>query len=543
MLALLLVATGAKAGSIYQLGKSLTLEEAVKAKNVALAFKADESSELKVIYYDISKRFTMTDNSEDPTKGTKTHFALGDASSVFANINAQYRFKITGDMSYDNATAYSIQFVDDSKYFVVNWYGEDKANNKDGRAFTITAKEGTANGYTLTCYRTDEESKPSRAVTFAANGGTNSWQTAGIVYFYEIKDVYDQVNVVPTKSSIDLTTMSELWNFGKGTVTVDPTNAKVTTATAEVDGKTEGVNTGVGFDYLEFNVADYDKLVVKVTAQQKDFFVRVDQTGVDGCYQAEITSIDGSEQTITIDLSNGFATNQDDNGSHNTITAINRIYIWTSAIGEASFKEVYLEKSAKPDYLVRQNTTSNNYGTICLPFAASKPTNAYVYSVKGVDNQTTPTKLYVEEVSELAAGTAYIFQSTDANDVTFTKTGTADNLTAITTQPTSGLVGTFTADTDVPADSYILSGGKWLKSNSSKVNAYRAYLTGVSSLAVVDGTSGAKAMSLDFSATTGINSVQEAQQNGSAIYSISGVRVSKPTKGIYVRNGKKFVVK
>lgn len=288
------------------------------------------------------------------------------------------------------------------------------------------------------------------------------------------------------------------------------------------------VNFGAGLTDLNYNVSDYDYLVVKATTTSSNFTFHVysnDESNI-----SYNVSPSGQPSTI-IKLSDLSA------------TTISKVTFETIAEGTLTVNEIYFLKKGTGYEITRQNTTSNNYGTICLPFAASKPTNAYVYSVKGVDSQTAPTKLYVEEVNELAAGTAYIFQSTDANDVTFTKTGTADNLTAITTQPASGLVGTFTANTDVPSGSYILSGGKWLKSNSSKVNAYRAYLTGVSDLSVVDGKSGAKAMSLDFSATTGINSVQEAQQNGGAIYSISGVRVSKPTKGIYVRNGKKFVVK
>lgn len=288
------------------------------------------------------------------------------------------------------------------------------------------------------------------------------------------------------------------------------------------------VNFGAGLTGLNYNVSDYDYLVVKATTTSSNFTFHV--YGNDDSNISYNVSPSG-QPSVIVKLSDLSA------------STISKVTFETIAEGTLTVNEIYFLKKGTGYEITRQNTASGKFGTICLPFAASKPTNAYVYSVKGVDSQTNPTKLYVDEVSELAAGTAYIIQSTDANDVTFTKTGTAANLTAISTQPTSGLVGTFTADTDVPTDSYILSDGKWLKSNGSKVNAYRAYLTGVSSLAEVTETSGAKAISFGFSATTGINSVQEAQQNGGAIYSISGVRVSKPAKGIYVRNGKKFVVK
>ena len=49
-------------------------------------------------------------------------------------------------------------------------------------------------------------------------------------------------------------------------------------------------------------------------------------------------------------------------------------------------------------------------------------------------------------------------------------------------------------------------------------------------------------MSFDGSETTGIESTERAEEDG-AIYNLSGIQVNHPTKGIYVKNGKKYVIK
>ena len=43
--------------------------------------------------------------------------------------------------------------------------------------------------------------------------------------------------------------------------------------------------------------------------------------------------------------------------------------------------------------------------------------------------------------------------------------------------------------------------------------------------------------------TTGIETVKNAEQNSDAIFNLQGVRVSGAQKGIFIKNGKKYVVK
>lgn len=544
----LMVATGGRAAN-YKLGKSLTLKEALTKDNVALVFQKDASSALQVIYYDTAKEHTSTDG--------QTHFTLGAADTVFTNVNAQYKFKIAADMTYNNATAYSIQFVDDSKYLTVEWNGENKADSKDNRPFTITAvSDGTANCYEFTCYRTDDNNA-DRAITFAGNGGTDAYWVKGRIYMYELADVYDAINYVPAKSSIVLSKITTLFNWGgHNSSSVDATNAGFTTTFKDSEADTTvTVNTGIGYKDLNYNVADFDKLVIKLTVSKTTesgdypaIKVRVGDAGSNGNYQTpegdESVTIDGTEQTITIDLSNGLSTNNDNKGTSAAITTIKEIYAWTMSALKVTFNEIYFEKNGgiDKDYIVRQNTTADKYGTICLPFAAAAPSNAKVYSVVGYDDNN----VYLKEASSIEAGKAYVFQSSDANDITFTKNSTVENLTA-PTSATSGLIGTFTASTSVPKDSYILSSNKWLKvtaDGNNTVNQYRAYLTLSDDLKVATTPSGAKAMTVNGSFVTAINSVNAAKEGVNApAYNLAGQRVGNSYKGVVIMNGKKYMQK
>ena len=193
--------------------------------------------------------------------------------------------------------------------------------------------------------------------------------------------------------------------------------------------------------------------------------------------------------------------------------------------------------------LIRENTTADKYGTICLPFAASVPSNATVYDVVGVNSKDAPSELYLQSVDALEAGKAYVFQSSDAEDITFTKTGTEDNL--ISPAAADNLIGQFSGSAYVPIDSYILSGNQWKKvvsASSNIVKNYRAYLTLTESLVVPASDVRADViMDLSDGTATDIQTVHGEGFMVKDYYDMSGRRVAKPTKGMYIVNGKKIL--
>lgn len=171
-------------------------------------------------------------------------------------------------------------------------------------------------------------------------------------------------------------------------------------------------------------------------------------------------------------------------------------------------------------------TLANEWNTYCstndLDFAHVK-VEVYVVS------EVTATSAKLEAVTVVPAGVGFLIKGT-ANDkfsVPFAKSAGS---------VTSKLVGV-TEDTPLEGGNYVLSGDQFvLCSEGGTLPAHKAYLPGE----LV--TSGAKAFGFDFGDATGINEAKAAKADGT-IYSISGVRVAQPQKGVYIMNGRKVIVK
>lgn len=187
--------------------------------------------------------------------------------------------------------------------------------------------------------------------------------------------------------------------------------------------------------------------------------------------------------------------------------------------------------AATPNYWATYYNGSTSY-------TADENTTVYQAAVN-----TAKTGVTLTEVSgrEIPAGKAVILKST-AESITLTPASTTQTLDGNELQGVD-------AETTAPSNAYCLSNettgdaprGVGFYTYTGTIPAHRAYLV------VTDGPSNARGF-LGFGDddnTTGI-SLPEAvvvEDNG-AIYDLSGRRVTgQPQKGIYVKNGKKFVIK
>lgn len=211
---------------------------------------------------------------------------------------------------------------------------------------------------------------------------------------------------------------------------------------------------------------------------------------------------------------------------------------------------------ANSDY-TRTNTSADKYLTICLPYAATV-SGATLYTLKGVDSKTTPTKTYLEATNStsMTAGTPYIIKTTATADVTFT----CDFSTTYTDAASvNGLVGNYYKTTasatarvetgKTQYENYVLSSNKWLKVVSDSlptIGVNRAYLYAGDATVVTEGAA-ANEMTLDFddSETTGMDEQSVTATDvmtDDSWYSLQGVKMGTPTtKGIYIKGGKKFI--
>lgn len=200
----------------------------------------------------------------------------------------------------------------------------------------------------------------------------------------------------------------------------------------------------------------------------------------------------------------------------------NSLYAVEGGTDEPLSFNIYVKEAATAENI----TLANEWNTYCstndLDFTNVK-VEVYVVS------EVTATSAKLEAVTVVPAGVGFLIKGT-ANDkfsVPF-----AESAGSVT----SKLVGV-TVDTDLEAGNYVLSGNEFVPCNEAgTLPAHKAYLP----KELV--TSGAKAFGFDFGDATGINEAKAAKADG-AIYSISGVRVAQPQKGVYIMNGRKVIVK
>ena len=227
--------------------------------------------------------------------------------------------------------------------------------------------------------------------------------------------------------------------------------------------------------------------------------------------------------------------------------------------GDIKTSVVYLTDYAnpkltnRPDWyrtgdVVRAYTETGKFGTICLPYKASYA-GAEIYSISGKD----ASGISLSKVTGLLeAGKPYFYMASDVNgqdnkgavrNVNFFR---ADFDTYnVTPSENNGLIGTFSAITAPQGDNfYVLSGNKLYYTTDAKVNvgANKAYID-KSKIANKGGE--AKAF-IDFDEleATGIDAVDTAKTlKGGKFYDISGREVANPTRGLYIVNGKKVLIK
>ena len=201
-------------------------------------------------------------------------------------------------------------------------------------------------------------------------------------------------------------------------------------------------------------------------------------------------------------------------------------------------------------YNYTRSITDGKFGTICLPYNATV-TGATVYEIssKIMDGETFKGVNLTEVTGNtIVAGRAYIFKGTSST-LTATLSG---NAYSGSTASGTGLVGNLATDAielnGTGSAAYVLSNNKICRVVSGgvgdyvAVNQYRAY---IDPSALPSGARSAKFLDCD-DETTGIEAVNvntESANVSREYFNLSGQRVANPSKGLYIVNGKKVIIK
>ncbi|MCR5131704.1 MAG: glycoside hydrolase [Prevotella sp.] len=190
-----------------------------------------------------------------------------------------------------------------------------------------------------------------------------------------------------------------------------------------------------------------------------------------------------------------------------------------------------------------------SYATLYVPFDLAIPSNTSAYYVEQVENG----EAYLTEVLDgnIPAGTAVVIKNTNAlTEATFSVTS---GLTSVIDESANLLKGTYTAiDLNLSDNTSYYSLGRLngeigfykYTGGTITLGANKAYLD----TTVPSSSSSSKGFTLNFGDVTSIEQIEGATKNTNVqgdniFYNLSGQRVSHPTKGLYIVNGKKVVIK
>ena len=186
------------------------------------------------------------------------------------------------------------------------------------------------------------------------------------------------------------------------------------------------------------------------------------------------------------------------------------------------------------------------WNSFTVPFNMNKPDGWTVKKLTASEiNGNQDVRLTFSDAEAIEAGVPYMVKLADDAE----KDVNEISATGVAVDPTLHNITTTNADMTgnmepmaAPVGSIIISNNMFLSVVEGKqpnMKAFRAYIT----LHNVSGEARIIAVGLD-DETTGINGVNAAEKKfDGAVYDLSGRKVAQPTRGLYIVNGKKVVIK
>lgn len=220
----------------------------------------------------------------------------------------------------------------------------------------------------------------------------------------------------------------------------------------------------------------------------------------------------------------------------------------------ASYEKSWISDANLPAYpvdlvkgYVRTGLQLGSWGTICLPYdvLSDDRSGAVFYNIAGKKAEADGTVLVLEEeTGVLAAGQPYVFVTTaDALCCMYLDIA-EENIAAEKAGKKNGLIGSF-SQTEVAEGMYVVKNGRVVKCDTGwGIQANRAYISMAEVPQYEQALHSARhvvGMKVDDD-TTAITSAHDKTQP-KIYYNVYGQRVESPSKGVYIVNGKKMIVK
>lgn len=206
-----------------------------------------------------------------------------------------------------------------------------------------------------------------------------------------------------------------------------------------------------------------------------------------------------------------------------------------------------IEVNAGVPVVLKRTFLAGSWNTLVLPFdlSAEEVKSAFGDDTKVMEfsDDADASLVHFKETDGIKANVPVLLK-TNTSESEFTFTNAVVNVSTPVANGTNGnwnFVGTYKAETAVPAKSYELYSNKWYLSKGTDnyvVNGFRAYIAPVSEAAAAKGAS----VIMGDTPTAIDNIVADVTEDGT-VYNIAGQRIGKLAKGLNIKGGKKILVK
>lgn len=210
---------------------------------------------------------------------------------------------------------------------------------------------------------------------------------------------------------------------------------------------------------------------------------------------------------------------------------------------------------------VKRTINAGEWSTICLPFAmtAEQCKAAFGsdvqlgdftgYEITEEGDAITGITVKFSTATAIEANRPYIIKVSQAVSE-FTVDGVdidpqEAEINMGSSRKPKAFIGNYVAGTAVGNGCLFLNGGKfWYSVGTTKIKAFRAFFNFNDLLPDFEDNYAEAPVLISFSDnTTGIDGVKRESITDDRYYNLKGQRVENPTKGLYIKNGKKVVVK
>lgn len=243
-----------------------------------------------------------------------------------------------------------------------------------------------------------------------------------------------------------------------------------------------------------------------------------------------------------------FAKNTDATGQNIVVGNYCRSYVISD-----NNQEIFVSKAfSAGESQYKRSFTPDTYGTIVLPFSVSNPGNIFIRQAVFTGYSSAENKMTFLCTSMIAPNTPHLFKVLPTVSGESTLYGAVNGTIEKTAEAKSAkyegaqFAGTFEG---LPAEKvsqvYVVGAVGKIGRTTKALKPGRCYFTREDPDNFARSFDGTTIEFIDEDGTTTINEheLNESHELSGAVYDLQGRRVENPTKGLYIVNGKKVVIK